>query len=198
MHNFQVYWISLCVFQTVFLSIIRSSRLYTHYQVYVKQVRWLLASKQSTNLYDIYLMLYIQPWTPDDGQKDRPKNAEWYSINLKIVHLVGFTVEIYHDAWCTDPWSSNFIMSYGRMNRNSTTVLQSCVTTPWDVWQPSTGSTMAVCVVGFICNLEITCLQIKVKVQGSRHLTLRVLMSYIYGVHILDVSRSHTTTHHSW
>jgi hypothetical protein len=28
-------------------------------------------------------------------------------------------------------------------------------------------------------------------------LTLRVLMSYIYGVHILDVSRSHTTTHHS-
>jgi hypothetical protein len=30
-------------------------------------------------------------------------------------------------------------------------------------------------------------------------LSLRVLMSYIYiyGVHILDVSRSHTTTHHS-
>jgi hypothetical protein len=28
-------------------------------------------------------------------------------------------------------------------------------------------------------------------------LTLRVLMSYIYRVHILDVSRSHTTTHHS-
>ena len=29
------------------------------------------------------------------------------------------------------------------------------------------------------------------------HLTLRLLMSYIYGAHILDVSRSHTTTHHS-
>ena len=28
-------------------------------------------------------------------------------------------------------------------------------------------------------------------------LTLRVLMSYIYGSPILDVSRSHTTTHHS-
>jgi len=28
-------------------------------------------------------------------------------------------------------------------------------------------------------------------------LTLRVLMSYIYGAPILDVSRSHTTTHHS-
>ena len=30
-----------------------------------------------------------------------------------------------------------------------------------------------------------------------KSLTLRLLMSYIYGVHILDVSRSHTTTHHS-
>ena len=31
-------------------------------------------------------------------------------------------------------------------------------------------------------------------------LTFRLLMSYIYiyGAHILDVSRSHTTTHHSW
>jgi len=28
-------------------------------------------------------------------------------------------------------------------------------------------------------------------------LTLRVLMSYIYGAPILDVSRSHTTTQHS-
>jgi len=30
-----------------------------------------------------------------------------------------------------------------------------------------------------------------------KSLTLRVLMSYIYGAPILDVSRSHTTTHHS-
>ena len=30
-----------------------------------------------------------------------------------------------------------------------------------------------------------------------RMLTLRLLMSYIYGAPILDVSRSHTTTHHS-
>ena len=29
------------------------------------------------------------------------------------------------------------------------------------------------------------------------HLTLRRLMSYIYGAPILDVSRSHTTTQHS-
>jgi hypothetical protein len=34
------------------------------------------ASKQSTNLYDIYLMLYVQSITPDDGRKDRPKHVE--------------------------------------------------------------------------------------------------------------------------
>jgi len=98
MHNFRVYWISLYVFRTVFPSIIRSSRLYIQHQVYVIQVSWLLASKQFTNLYDIYLMLYVQSWTPDDGRKDRPKHVKWYSIDSKIVHLVGFTVEIYHDA----------------------------------------------------------------------------------------------------
>ena len=30
-----------------------------------------------------------------------------------------------------------------------------------------------------------------------KSLTLRLLMSYLYGARILDVSRSHTTTHHS-
>ena len=36
------------------------------------------------------------------------------------------------------------------------------------------------------------------KIMGEEYrLTLRWLMSYIYGAPILDVSRSHTTTHHS-
>jgi len=81
------------MFRTGFPSIIRSSSLYTQYQVYVIQVSWLATSKQSTNLYDIYLMLCVQVWTPDDGPKDRAKHVEWYSINSKIVHLVGFTIE---------------------------------------------------------------------------------------------------------
>jgi len=33
--------------------------------------------------------------------------------------------------------------------------------------------------------------------EKSGNLTLRRLMSYIYGAPILDVSRSHTTTQHS-
>jgi len=34
-----------------------------------------LASSQQ-NLFDIYLMLYVQSWTHDDKRKDRPKHAE--------------------------------------------------------------------------------------------------------------------------
>jgi hypothetical protein len=53
------------------------------------------AGKQSTNLYDINLTLCVQSGTPDDGRKDRPKHVEWYSVNSKIVHLFGFTTEIF-------------------------------------------------------------------------------------------------------
>jgi hypothetical protein len=35
------------------------------------------------------------------------------------------------------------------------------------------------------------------KTRGGGAFTLQLLMSYIYGAPILDVSRSHTTTHHS-
>jgi hypothetical protein len=45
----------------------------------------LLASRQQC-LFDIYLLLYVQSWTPDDGRKDRPKHVECYpknKINLR-------------------------------------------------------------------------------------------------------------------
>jgi hypothetical protein len=52
------------MFRTVFPFIIRSLRLYIQHKVYVIQVLWLLASgttsKQPQNLYDKYLMLYVQ------------------------------------------------------------------------------------------------------------------------------------------
>jgi len=61
---------TLYMFQTVSPSILRSLRLYIQHQVYVIQVLWLLASgkhfhlvparKQPQNLYNIYLMLYVQ------------------------------------------------------------------------------------------------------------------------------------------
>jgi hypothetical protein len=81
------------MFRTVFLSVIRSVRLSIQHQVYVIEFLWLLASgnemelrfhlipasKQSQNLYDIYLMLYGQSYTPHDVWKDRPKHVEFCS-----------------------------------------------------------------------------------------------------------------------
>jgi len=32
--------------------------------------------KQPQDLYNIYLMLYVQSQTPDDGRKDHPKHVE--------------------------------------------------------------------------------------------------------------------------
>jgi len=70
MHNIsnEFYFVTtLYVLRMVFPSIIRSLRLYIQHQVYVMQILWLLASgneveasKQAQNLYDIYLMLYVQ------------------------------------------------------------------------------------------------------------------------------------------
>jgi len=48
------------MFRAVSPSIIRRLRLYIQHHVYVIQVVWLLASKQPHNLYDVYMMLYVQ------------------------------------------------------------------------------------------------------------------------------------------
>ena len=56
------------MFWTVFPIKIGSSSLYVQQQVYVEQY-----------LFDIYLLLYAQSWTPDDGRNDCLKNVECYS-----------------------------------------------------------------------------------------------------------------------
>jgi hypothetical protein len=67
---------TLYMFRTVSPSIIRS------------QVLWLHdggnASKQPQNLYDMYLMLYVQSYSPDDGRKDRPTHVQDSSKINKI------------------------------------------------------------------------------------------------------------------
>jgi hypothetical protein len=56
---------TLYMFRTAFPVIIMTLRLYIQHQVYVIEVLWLLAnlttSKQLQNLYNKYLMLYVQP-----------------------------------------------------------------------------------------------------------------------------------------
>jgi len=59
----------------------------------------LLASCQYT-MYDINLLLCVQCWTSDNGERNCPKPVEFYSKNKfeKLVHSVDFIIRIYHDA----------------------------------------------------------------------------------------------------
>ena len=45
-------------------------------------------------------LLCVQWKTPDDGQKNCPKHVDFHSKNKfeKLVHQVGFNIQIYHDA----------------------------------------------------------------------------------------------------
>jgi len=71
------------MFWMVFPSIIWSSRLYTEHQVYVIQVSWLLAGGHEMERHIPDAVLNSWWWM-----------EEWYSVNSKIVHLVGFTIEV--------------------------------------------------------------------------------------------------------
>jgi len=46
-------------------------------------------------------LLCVQWKTTDDGQRNFLKHVEFYSKNKfeELVHLVGFIIRIYHDAW---------------------------------------------------------------------------------------------------
>ena len=57
------------MFRTVSPSMVKNLRLYI--QHHTIQVPWMLASQQPQYLYDIYLVLYVQSWTPDDGKAVR-------------------------------------------------------------------------------------------------------------------------------
>ena len=82
--------------------------------VYVIQVCWQLACKL---LADLYVLLCVQWKTPDDGQRNCPKHAEFYSKNKcdKLVDLVSFIIRIYHDARSLE---RQFITMHGHMNVN--------------------------------------------------------------------------------
>ena len=95
------------MFRTVPLSIIRNFSLYTQ-QWYMSyslragsgRTSWSFSQAVSKPVCHIPL-LCVQWKTPDDGQRNRPKYVEFYSKNKfeKLLHLVGFVIRIYHDAW---------------------------------------------------------------------------------------------------
>ena len=116
MHQFsQIYFnfvVLLYIFRTVFLSIIRNLRLYIQHQLYVKQVSWLLASgnefhtvpasKQSAeSLWHIpdAVCTVLDSWWWTERPSETYRVLLQIKINLtKLVHLVRFTIEIYHDT----------------------------------------------------------------------------------------------------
>ena len=55
-------------------------------------------------VYVIQVCCVYSEKTPDDGQRNCLKHVEFYSKNKfeKLVHLVGFTVRIYHNAWSSE------------------------------------------------------------------------------------------------
>jgi len=57
---------------------------------------FLSINRNQHNLYDRYLLLCIQYYNPDDGQKTFPKHVEFYSKNKfeKLLLLVGFIIRI--------------------------------------------------------------------------------------------------------
>ena len=85
------------------------------------------ASKQSAQLYDIYLLLCVQCQTPDDGQRNCPKHAEFYFKNKseKLMHRVGFIVRIYHHARsseCQNRLVPNILLAKNRQAKETCTV----------------------------------------------------------------------------
>ena len=79
----------LYMFQTVFSSIIRSSKLHTQRQVFVRPL--LLPAASLVRLAagsSIGLTLYVQFWAPDDGRKTRLKHVEHLMETSKLRNVV--------------------------------------------------------------------------------------------------------------
>jgi len=61
------------------------------------------ASKLSAKPVWHILLLCVQHETPDDGQRNCPKHVVLFQNKFeKLLHLVGFTTRIYHDAWSSE------------------------------------------------------------------------------------------------
>jgi hypothetical protein len=96
----------LYMFWAMFSSIIRSTWLYLQYLVVFNQAAagwclgWVCSQAVCKCVWHIPL-LCVQWKTLDDWQRNCPKHVEFHFKNKceKLVHLVGFIVRIYHDAW---------------------------------------------------------------------------------------------------
>jgi len=71
----------------------------------------LLASCQQTCMTYIIAVCTVKK-TPYDGQGMCPEHIKFYSKNKfeKLLHLVGFIIRIYHDAWSPERQIQNMFL----------------------------------------------------------------------------------------
>ena len=88
------------MFRALPLSIIRRFSLYTQQWYMSYRFADSLRAGSERNVLILIPLLCVQWKTPDDGQRNCLKHVGFYSKNkfVKLVHLVGFIIKIYHDA----------------------------------------------------------------------------------------------------
>jgi len=121
-------------------------------------------------------------------------------LGFGVVSFMPWTSQLHSDIY----WKC-ILQFWNICFRNGAIVLKSCFfpscactyawicTSFYVAFNPLNGELNPIC--HLLALLEVHFLHVnRIRVKS---LTLRLLMSYIYGAPILDVSRSHTTTHHS-
>ena len=169
------------MFRTVPLSIIRSFSLYTTmrtgsgWNCVQSWSCWQAVSKPVWHT----PFLCVQRKTSDDGQRNCPKHVGFHSKNNEDPSW--FCSQAVRKLLWHKPLSCAQWKTPDKGQRNCPKHVEIHSKTKFEKLVP---------LVGFIIRNLTRC-------TVTWTLTLRRLMSYIYGAPILDVSRSHTTTQHS-
>jgi len=160
-----------------------------------------LHTRRSSIQSDIYQM-YCYNWFSWWWAHGCPKRIEnrnkrtWY----RTVRQVGYLQGLFPDPWSTEHkfhLASPLSISPSELNSHRSfwvRLLQSVLYCVLNIINPLNPELNPICcllaLLGAHHFLHVTRIRVKL-------LNLRLLMSYIYGAPILDVSRSHTTTQHS-
>ena len=187
------------MFRAIFSPIIRSTCLYLQYLVVFTQVAagWCLGwvETEVSGLCYVYTSRQQLCWTLQDTvntgncswwwAKTSPETC-WVNLNNKliyIVHLVGYFLN-----YITMHGLTNVMFS---LSSYKLLVLAFSNNFSWfNSLNPELNPIWYLLALLAHHFLHVSRMRVK-------SLTLRLLMSYIYGAPILDVSRSHTTTQHS-
>ena len=105
------------MFRTVPLSIIRSPVLYIAIGICHRGYAHSLLASSQHNPYGIYILLCVQYWTPDDGQRNCPKHAEFFIsvINQVDAQNFCFTISLFHASTCFFHMCSKHVEAWNKL-----------------------------------------------------------------------------------